>query len=271
MYDEKHRITYYDLDSAGRLKMSAFLRMAHIAADVDAGRLGIGFREMSAMNVTFILNRFALGISRMPEYGETVRLRTWPDSVARGTFLRKGDMHDENGAKIMEWTSLWILFDITERKILKPTVLADVAPDLFSAVATGSDFGVESVRNRSEESGRPISNGDLCAQRMVNIMPERIILPDDGACAEFSRYTHTVRFSEVDTNMHMNNSVYGDLINNALGSAENWREVQLNYLAETRLDEEIDIAAHKDGDTFYVKGTAKDRASFAARVVVSRK
>lgn len=239
MYNEKHRITYYDLDMAGRMKISALLRMVHIAADIDATRLGIGFSEMSRLNMTFILQRFALRMARMPEYNEVVQLRTWPDSVARGTFLRKGDMRDENGTKIMEWTSLWILFDTAERKILKPTVLFDAVPE-FKEAASGTDYG---------------------------ILPERIILPD--SCEEFSRYTHTVRFSEVDTNIHMNNSIYGDLINNALGGAKNWREMQLNYTAETRLDDEIDVAAYRDRDTFYVKGVSGERMSFAARVITA--
>ncbi|MCL2578022.1 MAG: thioesterase [Defluviitaleaceae bacterium] len=233
MYEGNHKISYYDLDLMGRVKLSAFLKMVHIAADINANDLGIGFKELSALNMTFVLQRFAIASMRMPVYGETVKIHTWPDSVARGTFTRKGDMYDESGKKIMEWASLWILFDIAERKILKPSTLPVELP-VF------------------EEHG-------------VSITPEKIILPTvDGA--EFSRYTHTVRYADVDTNKHMNNSIYGDLIGNAI-SSQNWREIQINYLAETRQDEEIDVIAYRENDTFLIKGKTPARISFAARVI----
>ncbi|MDR0272347.1 MAG: hypothetical protein LBI27_03415 [Clostridiales bacterium] len=239
MYAGKHRITYYDLDLMGRVKLSALLRMVHIAADTNATELGIGFRELSQMNMSFILQRFALGISRMPEYCETVTIRTWPDSIARGVFLRKGDMYDESGKKIMEWTSLWILFDIAARKILKPGALPIELPQF-------EDHGVK-------------------------IMPEKIDLSEEGE--EFFKYTHTVRYAEVDTNMHMNNSIYGDLIGNVLfpsieaaQKSQPWREVQINYLAETRLCEEIQISARRENDTYIIVGTSAEKTSFAARV-----
>jgi len=213
--------------------------MVHIAADVNANDLGIGFEVLSAMNMSFVLQRFGLSIHRMPAYNENVIIRTWPDSVSRGTFLRKGDMHDDGGQKIMEWASLWILFDIGARKILKPTALPITLP-------TPSDLG-------------------------VSILPEKIPLHTD-AINRFSNYIHTVHYAEVDTNMHMNNSIYGDLVGNALFSnpdlpARNWREVQINYLAETRLGDEIEVNAYQESNTMLVVGSTPERVAFSAKII----
>ena len=232
MYEEKRKINYYDLDSAGRVKLSALLKMVHIAADENATALGIGFAEMSRREMSFILQRFAVLVARMPEYGEVVTLRTWPASIARGTFLRKGDMFDLNGKKIMEWASLWILFDIAARKILKPSALPVTLPEF-------ADHG-------------------------VSISPEKIILPN---CEKISSHKHTVRHSDVDTNQHMNNSIYGDIIGNALPPSHIWREMQINYLAETRLGQEIEVAAHNHSDTIFITGNTSAKLSFVARVV----
>ena len=247
MYECKHKITYYDLDMVGCVKLSALLKMVHIAADVNASDLGIGFKEMSALNMTFILQRFAIRVTRMPTYAETVRIRTWPDGVARGTFTRKGDMYCESGKKIMEWASLWILFDIEQRRILKPSALPVVIP-------TFEVHGVE-------------------------IMPEKISLLPETLGTEISKHTHTVRYADVDTNMHMNNSIYGDLIGNALFFSEsnattlsqNWREIQINYLSETRLGEEINITTHHKVNEFVITGQTGEnpvKSAFAARVLV---
>jgi medium-chain acyl-[acyl-carrier-protein] hydrolase len=197
---------------------------------------------MSGLNMSFILQRFALSITRMPVYDETVKLRTWPDSVVRGTFLRKGDMHDESGNKLMEWTSMWILFDIAERRILKPR-------DLPVELPVFEDYGVK-------------------------IMPEKIILPEQNDGELFSSYTHTVRYAEVDTNRHMNNSIYGDLIGNALFpnmgvalSSTDWREVQINYLAETRMGEEIEVTVRRENNSYLIIGKTSEKISFMAKVV----
>jgi len=249
VYEAKTRITYYDLDLRGSLKLSAFLRMVHIAADANAHDLGIGFERLSPMGISFVLQRFGLGIKRTPAYNEAVTLRTWPDGVSRGTFLRKGDMYDERGEKIMEWASLWILFDVNARKILKPSVLPVTMPDFV-------DLGVK-------------------------VSPNKIELPPDFG-TPFSSYTHTARYAEVDTNIHMNNSIYGDLIGNALfpGSAhqnesphepglltpDEWSEVQINYLTETRMGEDVQVSARYADGTYLISGAAEKRTTFNAMV-----
>ena len=237
MYEEKTRITYYDLDFREKIKLSALLRMVHIAADVNANELGIGFTTLFPLNMSFVLQRFGLKTHRMPVYDEVVTIRTWPAEMARGTFIRSGDMHDQNGKKLMEWSSLWILFDLANRAILKPSALPMQVPTLTD---------VE-----------------------VNVKPEKVKLPQDEIPV-FSQHAHTVRYADVDTNMHMNNSIYGDLVGNAVfanGDVGDWKEVQINYLGEARLGEEITVTSRKDGDEFLVVGTAQGRVSFSARVL----
>jgi len=238
MYECNHRITYYDLDFRGQVKLSAILRMVHIAADVNANELGIGFAVLHPLNISFVLQRFGLKITRMPVYDEVVTIRTWPAEMARGTFIRKGDMYSQIGEKLMEWASLWILFDIAERKILKPSALPVEVPTM--------------------------------TEISVNISPEKIVLPDN--LQPLSEHIHTVRYADIDTNMHMNNSIYGDLIGNAAfhnldSNSQNWHEVQINYLGETLPGDEIKITAAKGSDTCFIAGYAGDRCSFTAKII----
>ncbi|MCL2198650.1 MAG: thioesterase [Defluviitaleaceae bacterium] len=233
MYEGKYRITYYDLDAAGRVKLSALLRMVHIAAEINATEIGIGFNELSVLNMSFVLQRFGLSVMRMPAYDEMVTIRTWPDSVARGTFLRKGDMHDAHGQKIMEWTSMWILLDLAARKILRPSALPVELP-------------------KFEDHG-------------VTIAPLKITLPDTE-WPKTNQYVHTVRYADIDTNNHMNNSIYGDLITNALSQTPPWQEVQINYLSETRLSDQIEVRTTHSGNTYTVTGTTGERIAFAAQI-----
>ncbi|MCL2840747.1 MAG: thioesterase [Defluviitaleaceae bacterium] len=241
IYSGKTRITYYDLDQNGQIKFSALLRMVHIAADVNANDLGVGFKVLSGLNMSFVIQRFGARVLRMPKYNEMVTVRTWPYSLARGTFLRQGDMYDEKGNKIMEWSSLWILFDIAERKILKPSAL-------------------------------PITL-DAAADQGVMIQPQKISLDTSEMEDDFTFHTHTVRYAEVDTNMHMNNSIYGDLITNALGEIPPWKELQINYLGEAKLSEDVEVNSQRKDNIYLVKGRripnyGKIKVSFAAQILI---
>ena len=243
IYNQPTRITYYDLDYRGKIKLSALLRMVHVAADVNAKELGIGFNVMAPLGMTFVLQRFGVRIIRMPVYDETVTIRTWPSEISKGTFLRLGDMYDSQGEKIMEWASLWLLFDINARKVLRPATLPVDLPEM----------GYEDVAVR----------------------PEKIPLHQEWG-QPFFKYRHTVGYRDTDTNMHMNNSIYGDLIGNALFPAEiintvdnrpDWKEVQINYLSEIRVGQEVEVSAVNDGDKYFVAGVAGGRTAFAALIV----
>ena len=238
MYAGNVRISYYDLDMRGEIKLSALLRMVHIAADINAANLGIGFADLDKFHMTFVLQRIGFKFFRMPTYGETVALRTWPSDISKGTFLRMGDMADSCGQKLIEWASLWILFDINERKILKPSKLPVEIPELASL--------------------------------SVEVMPKKITLPGDLA-EPYSFHTHNVRYADTDTNKHMNNSIYGDLVGNAVFQSSDmamsdFSEVQINYLAEAKLGIDIDITATKHGSDIYVVGKSQSNSIFCAKI-----
>ena len=238
LYQSPYRITYYDLDCRGKVKLSALLRMVHIAADVNAKSLGVGFDVLHPLGMTFVLQRFGIRINRMPMYDEEVAIRTWPSDISKGTFLRRGDMYDAAGAKIMEWASMWLLFDINARKVLRPAALPVPLPTI----------GAEGV----------------------TIEPEKLVMPTDLGDAFFV-YNHKVSYRDADTNMHMNNSIYGDLIGDAIfpavhSSSPDWHEVQINYLAEIRLGAEAEVSAYSSGDRLFVVGNAGGRTAFTARI-----
>ena len=241
IYDRPTRISYYDLDFAGNIKLSAFLRMVHIAADVNANDLGVGFDVLEPLDITWILQRFCVKFLRMPLYGEEVRLRTWPADIVRGIFLREGDMYDINNNKLIEWASQWILFNKKERKILKPSALP---------------FSFKTAEKQN-----------------VSITPVKINY-DPNFGDEYSSYVHDVRYCEVDTNMHMNNSIYGDLIGNALNPTCELpglriKEVQINYQHEIKHGEKVLVTAAKNKDSLQIIGLLNDKRTFTANVSIT--
>ncbi|MCL2365103.1 MAG: thioesterase [Defluviitaleaceae bacterium] len=235
-----HRISYYDLDCHGWLKFSALLRMVHIAADENATDLGIGYAQMAPLGMSFVLQRFSArvceadGIQRLPHYGEEGKIRTWPAAIERGLFIRKGAMHNKKGHKLLEWASLWLLFDLNHRKILKASAL----PIDTSTLLMG-DCGVQ-------------------------IAPAKITHLADASNAPIHTFTHTVRYADTDTNAHMNNAVYGDLVGNAAfpltqnaPATTPWTQLDINYLSEAKPNEAITITTQyvQTDSAKFIEGT----------------
>jgi len=241
LFTQQTRITYYDLDCNGKVKLSALLRMVHVAADVNASELGASYNVLHPLGMTFVLQRFGVNVIRMPAYNEDITIRTWPYGIDKGTFLRQGDMYDAKGEKIMEWASMWLLFDINARRPLRPAAL-------------------------------PVPLLTL-EDENVTVKPDKILVPADFG-QHFYSYNHIVTYRDVDTNMHMNNSIYGDLIGDALfpitrltaGLEPVLKQVQINYLAEMRLGAEVEVTAHRDRDCFIITGESGGRRAFAAQV-----
>jgi acyl-ACP thioesterase len=237
----KSKITYYDIDRNGRLKFSAFLRMVHIAADDNATELGVGYTQLAPLSMSFVLQRFSAAAVQLPAYGEEIEIYTWPSAIERGAFIRKGMMQNKKGRKLLEWVSLWLLFDLQNRKILRPSALP--------VSLTGED------------------------DRTVHIKPEKIEIPTDWENwgAAYHTYSHPVRYADVDTNAHMNNAVYGDLAGNAAFTPDiatgAWEAFHINYLAEARLGDTLAITARRQENTCLLIGDNGNTRSFTAQVI----
>ncbi|MCL2421992.1 MAG: thioesterase [Defluviitaleaceae bacterium] len=239
IYKRDTQINFYDLDGRGDVKLTALLKHINLAAGANADEIGVGLETTIPMGLAFVIQRFALRIFKWPVYNQTVTIRTWPAEIAKGTFRRNGDMWDKEGNKLAEWTGLWVLIDINERKVRRPKALPI---DLPAYGGMG-----------------------------VTVEAEKIEIPEDGQL--MASYPHVVRFSETDINMHMNNAVYGDLIanvleisENPLSHAPNWQEVQFNYIAETKVDEEVNVQLRQSEKNMFVSGIVDDKLVFTAVV-----
>lgn len=234
-------ISFYDLDARGDVTLTALLKHINLSAGANANDLGIGINDTLPLGLTFVLQRFALRIYDWPVFGQEVTIRTWPAEISKGAFRRNGDMTSLDGKKLAEWTGLWVLIDINKRKVKRPKALPVTLPE----------HGLLDVTIEADKIEVP-QNAELIAS-----------------------YPHIVRFSEIDVNKHMNNANYGNLIANVLEISESplkiatkWREVQFNYLAETKRDEEVVVEFRQLGEDLYVTGTEQDRMVFVAKVNV---
>jgi len=226
IYQQEEKISFYDIDANGDIRLTALLKYMNEAAWCNAEDLGVGMETTIQAGVTFIIQRIGIRLFKTPKLNQKIIVRTWPAAMTRIAFKRHGDIHDEDGNKMMEWESLWVLLDINERKIKRP----DASPVDFP----------------------------LYGEMGISIEANKIALLETKE--PLVSYNHTVKFSELDSNMHMNNAIYADLIANVLSlgdtpNIQTWKEVYFNYVNEAKLGDHVKV------DCYQVPAEAKVGAS----------
>ncbi|MBQ7340761.1 MAG: hypothetical protein IJW41_05320 [Oscillospiraceae bacterium] len=189
------------LDKAGRVRPGALLYFAQEAAGTHCGLLGAS----NPGNLFWAVIRHRVQITRLPEKGETITVKTWPMPTTRTCFPRVCFCYDHQGKELFSVISLWVLMDKTTRAMVLPGKSGVDVPGVLK--------GCE-----------PDAPGS--------------ILPRDLPFAGVRQVSR----EDLDGNLHMNNTRYLDWAWELL--PECWavktpREISVCYLSETRQGQEL--------------------------------
>jgi len=189
---------------------SALLVLAGVlgrAAGAHATHLGLGLDALSKHNLTWMLSRFLVRVTRTPAPGEALSVTTWPSGIAGFLALRDFLVRDQQGHEIARGTSAWFLIDLTGRRPVRPD------PHI----------------------------GHLCIQERVVESLERI---DEPIPNEWEQ-AFDVRPDDIDRNNHVTFSSYIRWVETALrqtrGARGAVREFGINYIAEVFLGESVRV------------------------------
>jgi len=217
-FEKEYRVHVYETGPDGKLNLySLFNYMQDIASD-HAVKLGFGRDDLMRDNRFWVLSRIYVVIDLWPLWGDKIILRTWPNGTDKLFALRNYEVTYPNGRHIASGTSSWLILDQTSKKVQRP----DSALSHFNAnLYTG-----QSPLRYSTKIDPSSENGQLSDQ-------------------------FRIKASDLDVNLHTNNVRYlkwvydsyhlDFIMNNDPQSAE------INYLAESRFDEEITIRSSVDG------------------------
>lgn len=230
-YSRKVRIASYEVGAQRQLKLSVLMRMCQETSEQHLDLVGLSYEKMYEDGLVFLLITNRMKIRRMPLHNEVVTVKTHPRGVCGAQFYRDFKVYsgDEQIIDVMQTS---IAADPQSHKILRPKKFLD--------------YGVFSGKKVSPE------------ERVLKAeIPED--LPFVGE--------RPIRYSDLDYNCHLNNTVYGDIVTDFLpGGAEGYRygEAQVNYINESALGDVLKIyAAKKDGHVL-MKGVNSRGCGFTA-------
>ena len=110
----------YECGSDGVAKMTAVCNWLQEAASLNAEALAFSKSnfESAGENISWVLTRLKVRMSRYPKWGETVSILTFPRGGRRIVAWRDFVLTDADGKELGRATSEWMLIDLASRKVV---------------------------------------------------------------------------------------------------------------------------------------------------------
>ncbi|MBR5856005.1 MAG: hypothetical protein IKY70_01870 [Bacteroidales bacterium] len=212
-YREESSILWHNVDLRQEIKPYAFLNLTQEIAGNHANRLNFGYNDLKECEQTWVLSRIKVRYNNYPKWQDKITLETWHKGMQSLFGLRDFALLTEEGSQAIVATSSWLIMNSKTRRIERdnnfynnPEILKQANP-----------------RNAIEE---PCDR--LKSQKEMELKGE-----------------HIVKYSDLDALGHTNNAKYAEWTTDCIDSEilENYRikEFQINFNAETRLGEQIEL------------------------------
>ena len=223
-YTEKYNVRWHDTDANREVHPSGVLMFMQETANRQfeaAGRPLDGIRD--EQGVGFILSRIAIEITEPIHAYEDIEVETFT-CKGRGFTFPRGFEIKRNGKTLARAMSQWALVRVADKSLVK-----------------AEDF--------------PLSFGDEAELAME--MPLRFRIPRDVVWEQVG--SRSIAFSDIDYNMHMNNTKYPDMLCDFLPDPSHTRAVgvSLSYCKEAAYGDTLAVERADAGDGVYYIRTRK--------------
>lgn len=175
IHAEALRIRNFETDSQGKLTLLSLANYLQDAADRHAIQLGVGMPALAELGLSWVLHRMKITIHRWPGLAEAISVETLPSGLERVYVYRDFRVYDQQRTLLITVSSTWLVFDMVKRSLAAPAAH-------FQAV-------FEPYRHLPFLARPTLKFSSLTS-------------------ADVLRTALRARHNEIDTNAHVNNSVY---------------------------------------------------------------
>ena len=250
-WSNEYRVHYYYTDYSNILKPGYIARYMQETAWNALKEWGPAPKYLKERCFAFILSKISFRYYKEIYEDDVIKVETWAVPPSKSVIFTRNYRIYKEGGVAAEAASAWDLMDMKERTVLKPEVLGENFKGFDDEELS---FGVQ----------------------------KRFKIPD----AVPETYSFCVRYADIDTNLHMNNAVYIDLVSECIYNAEDKLSADLkksvlsidfNYNSEAVYGDIIEIEKtaapnldNKEFEEIYLSGKVKstDKNCFEAKTVV---
>ncbi len=231
IYKEEMLLRTCHCDMMGTWRPSAILEVMQETAGTHGEMIGFGRKALMQQGLVWVISRLEVVMNRYPQIGDTVQIETFPTAVRRWFFPRYFIFRDQHGEELGRAGSLWLLLDWNTRHMARPDNVMKLLPDNSDLVAPlGLPATVTEVSGTSKKG---------------------VYIP---------------QYTDMDCNMHVNNTKYMDWCCNALGidtmRTHCLQRFDVNYSLEIRQGQTIETELRQLGDDFSFSGTEGEQRHF---------
>ena len=112
IYEETMKVPSYFVDEDARMTVSALFGLLTEISNRHASFLNAGWHQLRKRGYFWVITRMRMEINRLPEWTETVTLRTWVRKSQAATSPRDYEMLDADGNILVAASSVWAILDI---------------------------------------------------------------------------------------------------------------------------------------------------------------
>ena len=235
-YTANIQLATYDIDANCTLRPSALMRHCQELCELHLACYGLTHSKMAADGIIFVFTRAGLQVNRWPGQHDVITAKTRACGVVGVQFYREFEFScgDELLAKVLQTS---VVVSATEHKLLRPKAFLEYG------VGVGTNTG----------------------QRL-----ERLSLPKEMALVG----ERPVRYSDLDYNGHLNNSVYSDIFCDFVPGGMQGRMItdfQIHYALESTEGEVLQIYREQQGNTVLLRGVNPRGLCFECQGVIQKK
>lgn len=170
---KEYEVNYYEVDCRQRVTPTYIINYFSDIASKQSEDQNIGIKYMDENGVAWVLYQWDIEIKRYPIYREKIIVKTEPYSFKKFYAYRYFEILDEDNNLLVSAKSVWFLIDVEKRRPKKISPLMYEAYDIKDD--TKEILKIEKIRDISQ----------VDSEKQFN-----------------------VRYSDIDTNKHVNNAKY---------------------------------------------------------------
>ncbi|MCH3973136.1 MAG: thioesterase [Oscillospiraceae bacterium] len=231
-FERTVRVESHQIGASGKMRLSALLRMEQETGEEHMDQVGLGYEKMLQDGIVLLITENSVRLQRMPVRNEQLRIVT-NALGAVGVHLYREFLFYSGEEKVADIMQASVCVDSKTHRPLRPQK-AIFKYNVFPDNIVPQEKQVPKIR----------VNEDL------PLLGER-----------------PVRYSDLDMNHHLTNTIYGDIVEDFLPEEYRaWQQVHISYMAEAVLGDMLQIQGERRKNGFLLSGRKQGIRSFSALV-----
>lgn len=236
-YEWELAVNDFDVDRFNRLRLSALLKLHQEIGERHLNECGTRSDDMrNNQGLAFVFTKIKVIIHKLPKQKDKITITTWCSELKGIRFYRNYILRDENGNLLTETKAEVTVIDLKERKLVRPSEIKGFDDFLYNfELVNGCD------------------------------KPQKLSIPEN----QEKTVTREIRFSDIDYNGHVNNTVYADIALDCLDLELLKKDIkgfEINYVSEVMPEETLKLTVSSQENAKIIVGNASDRHCFTAKI-----